>query len=177
MDWEKVYAIMKIICLPIYWFAKAIVWIFIMLIGAFILFGVIPELFCNYWTTGYSELHTIGKDLYIEYNVDRHRWERISLANRNTMKWYKPVEAELIPMGNIENGYIESYGYDSLWVVLKYVIPTKKDTIFYILDKSFNRNELSIENIRENYILQFTDSLRFAEECNEKQITLTFEKL
>ena len=172
MDWNIVYNVARMICLPFYWLAKMIVWSIVVLIVLGVIILMLPD-------RGYSELHNVGIDLYVTYNVDNHKMERVCLANRGFWEWCRPIKADLIPAEKVDSGYIDVYSYDSLWVILKYIVPDEQGKTFYIVDKSFQsfgRDSISVEEIKTDYIMQFKDSAEFAEVCRRKQITLTFEK-
>lgn len=69
---------------------------------------------------------------------------------------------------------VVDFGYDERWVIAK-TNNYKKYKRFYILDKRFTHNITSpkeIDDVIDNYIYEFSDSLAFARACKDKGIKI-----
>jgi hypothetical protein len=62
--------------------------------------------------------------------------------------------------------------YDNNWIIAKTGNYSNGENKYYIVDKSFDIEKTSEEDIVENYIFDFTDSLSFANVCHQKGIKL-----
>ena len=62
--------------------------------------------------------------------------------------------------------------YDSDWVIAKTYNSKNRDTKFYIIDKSFDPDTTTTRFLIEHKILEFSDTLLFANECHKRGITL-----
>ena len=68
--------------------------------------------------------------------------------------------------------YVIDAKFDNNWIIAKtgnYIDGKKK---YYIVDKSFDLEKTSEEDIVENYIFDYSDSLTFAEACHVKGIKI-----
>ena len=74
---------------------------------------------------------------------------------------------------------VVDFGYDERWVIAK-TNNYKKYKRFYILDKRFTHNITSpkeIDDVIDNYIYEFSDSLAFARACKGREFILRGEDL
>jgi hypothetical protein len=68
--------------------------------------------------------------------------------------------------------YVIDAKYDNNWIIAKTGNYSNGENKYYIVDKSFDIEKTSEEDIVENYIFDFTDSLSFANVCHQKGIKL-----
>ncbi|MBO5603451.1 MAG: hypothetical protein J5957_12740 [Prevotella sp.] len=59
---------------------------------------------------------------------------------------------------------------DREWIIAKTHNHQNGQEIFYIIDKGFDINKTTAEDIVNNYIHVYSDSISFAKACNEKKI-------
>ena len=68
--------------------------------------------------------------------------------------------------------YVIDAKFDNNWIIAKTGNYSNGENKYYIVDKSFDSEKTSEEDIIKNYILDFSDSLTFAEACHLKGIKI-----
>jgi len=88
--------------------------------------------------------------------------------------------SRLIP--KLEDGY-EGKGdyvidaeFDENWIITRTDNRLNHERKFYIIDKSFDKDTTDADEIINNYIYSFTDSIAFANECEKRGIKLKWKK-
>lgn len=67
--------------------------------------------------------------------------------------------------------YVTDAQSDDDWIIVRCANKQSTQIKYYIIDKSFNTN-ISPEEIIDNYIYEFSDSLAFARACKDKGIKI-----
>ena len=68
--------------------------------------------------------------------------------------------------------YVIDAKYDNNWIIAKTGNYINGENKYYIVDKSFDLEKTSEEDIVKNYIFDYSDSLTFAEACHVKGINI-----
>lgn len=72
--------------------------------------------------------------------------------------------------------YLVSKEFDDLNIIALIYNYQTAEHKYCILSKSFNADSTSIEQIVSGYVFEFTDSLEFIRECEDRNITLRFDE-
>ena len=88
---------------------------------------------------------------------------------------------QILPINSFDGSgnlleYIVSTEYDDLNIIALIYNYQTTEHKYCILSKSFNPDSTSFDEIVNRYVFEFTDSLKFIKECEDRNISLRFDK-
>ena len=132
----------------------------------------------NYTSPELSDSYPLGKGIYM---IHRDLVGNVIVKGTGIKGRKCYAGLELIPT-NVQcakrdstNEDVLDVNFDSDWIIVKTRVHDKKNHKFYIVSKADIKIQTTADEIINNYICGFSDSLQFAKACKEKRIKLKFE--